>query len=260
MKIREASELLGLEVCTIIKNGDVVEFIKVPLNDTIAAALYEKTIEKAKTLEDLKHIIEVAREDLDDVNKLSKTVTDFEKVSDVLYLRAQADEFPPNVYSFRRGPLYCCIYIDLDGAVINVTNELIKTWGVHKLKLRMIAADNTSRNIRIGGLTGELGVFESVCPFKVVTAGKFGSGILASPNCWAELRKEFPDGCYILPSSIYEILVIPDSKYDNGYMLSLSDMVKSVNKEQVAKQDILGYNAYYLKKEGKMIWDIDTDW
>ena len=61
----------------------------------------------------------------------------------------------------------------------------------------------------------------------------------------------FPEGFYVLPSSVHEVLIVPD----NGEMepKMLGEMVREVNKNEVERQEVLSDRVYSYDKEKHQI-------
>lgn len=70
-------------------------------------------------------------------------------------------------------------------------------------------------------------------------------------DCLEELKKEFPDtkGIFILPSSIHEVLIVPDSKALGIDENTLQQMVREVNSTEVAPSDFLSNNILYFSSD-----------
>lgn len=75
----------------------------------------------------------------------------------------------------------------------------------------------------------------------------YGARVLAYPTLPIELREKFGTSCYILPSSVHEILIMPD----NGFMdvKELRKMVRDVNASEVSAKDKLTDSVYYFDIE-----------
>lgn len=54
---------------------------------------------------------------------------------------------------------------------------------------------------------------------------------------------------YILPSSIHEVLILPEYSVDINNVEELLGIVKEMNDTQVAREDILSYNIYYYNRK-----------
>ena len=79
----------------------------------------------------------------------------------------------------------------------------------------------------------------------------FGAASILYPN----LLKNFAIACgkdfYILPSSIHEVILVPE--LENCDLESLSEMVKEINGLSVGKEDILSDHAYYYDREMEQV-------
>ena len=92
-------------------------------------------------------------------------------------------------------------------------------------------------------------VGETNSPFYIArTTKKYnGAKILAYPSFCNALKEKFGYSCYILPSSIHELLVMKD----DGTISSdaLKKMVKNTNDKEVAPHERLSNNVYYFDIE-----------
>jgi len=88
-------------------------------------------------------------------------------------------------------------------------------------------------------------IFVASVPDKV-----HGAGVLAYQDFMDQAAERAGGDFYILPSSIHEILIVPD----NGKMglSDLENMVKEVNATQVAPEDKLTDNVYHYDSQAKI--------
>ena len=70
-----------------------------------------------------------------------------------------------------------------------------------------------------------------------------GAAVILYPEMLKELSNRFLGGFYIIPSSIHEVIFVPDR--DDIDPSALLNMIIDVNDSQVPKEDILSYNLYY---------------
>lgn len=77
--------------------------------------------------------------------------------------------------------------------------------------------------------------------------GKLGAICMCYPGVLESLSQRFEASLYVIPSSIYECMVIPD--YDVFPEECLSDMVRDVNEKTVKPQEILSDHVYYYHRE-----------
>ena len=191
---------------------------------------------------------------IDDVN-------DYEMTKDKLRLRlynnsTKAEVFwPADEYGF--DDLIIIPYIQFsDEAAAKVTNGMMKIWDVSKEQLFKDAFRATAKcEFKIKGL-GELirelmpdapdfmlPPVDDMTQVVVTNSSKmFGSiGIIIKR---AELAEKFPNGYFVLPSSVHECIIMPNTGNENK--AELDDMVRSVNEAEVAPEEVLGWGAYRI--------------
>ena len=80
---------------------------------------------------------------------------------------------------------------------------------------------------------------------------KYGPAMITQPEVLNKLEQLFPEGFYVLPSSVHEVLIVPD----NGEMepKMLGEMVREVNKNEVERQEGLSDRVYSYDKEKHQI-------
>lgn len=78
-----------------------------------------------------------------------------------------------------------------------------------------------------------------------------GAAVIAYPGLMKRVSELFPEGFYIIPSSIHETLILPKAgDYDPKY---LGEIVREVNQTQVAREDVLSDRVYEYDKENDRI-------
>ena len=80
---------------------------------------------------------------------------------------------------------------------------------------------------------------------------QYGASMITQPEVLNKLEQLFPEGFYVLPSSVHEVLIVPD----NGEMepKMLGEMVREVNKNEVERQEVLSDRVYRYDKEKHQI-------
>ena len=171
--------------------------------------------------------------------------------------KTSADIFrPADEYGF--DDLILIPYVQIDQqAAAKVTRQMLDHWGVPTAILFADAMENTEKlnfNVRPMSETMRALAPEMAWMFPKVEEGTiepqytitidsklFGAiGAIVKRN---ELMQKFPDGYYVLPSSIHEVIVMP--KIVNTLPKSeLDNMVLCVNKEQVTPEEMLAWHAY----------------
>lgn len=148
---------------------------------------------------------------------------------------------------------------------ICITNELQKKWNVSIKDLYLLATENTQRLFppivdtmahTIESLFGEFAEdllkTDEVSPHIYIVSNQYrinGASTLLYEGLIQKLADEMQSNLYILPSSIHEILLIPDK---NGKSLDrLSRMVKEINDNHVRADEILSDRAFYYNRDEK---------
>ena len=81
-----------------------------------------------------------------------------------------------------------------------------------------------------------------------------GASVLAYPNLQEQLESVFPQGCYILPSSLHELIIVPK---DIGMSpKEMEEMVREINQKEVAREEVLSDRVYEFDKETKKLCQI----
>lgn len=157
-------------------------------------------------------------------------------------LNRKADDIKPIAV---KHDIYFYVAKQLDGALAflnNVTPDMIYT-----------AKANTVRNARLGDMFEILGVMGTAKtleeidgldePMTIVTSksGLNGAGVLYCEEFLSQLKAKV-GGFYIQPSSVHEIIIVPE---DSGISIDdLSMMVREVNKHEVSDDEYLANRAF----------------
>ena len=73
-----------------------------------------------------------------------------------------------------------------------------------------------------------------------------GASVLLYPNLLRDFAEQIRSDFYILPSSIHEVIFVPESAgMDIEYMKT---MVQEINVTQVADEEILSDNVYFYNR------------
>jgi len=78
-----------------------------------------------------------------------------------------------------------------------------------------------------------------------------GAAVLSYPGVLEKAEQLFPKGFYILPSSIHELLIVPKSPEIDPR--ELGEMVRAVNRAEVAKEEQLSDRVYEYDREAGTI-------
>ncbi len=90
-------------------------------------------------------------------------------------------------------------------------------------------------------------------PLKVLSNDKYTYGAICMlyPGVVDGLAAEAGRSLYILPSSVHELILLPDSGGEP--VEGLKDMVREVNRTQVAPEEVLSDSVYYYDIRKKMV-------
>ena len=80
---------------------------------------------------------------------------------------------------------------------------------------------------------------------------KYGAAMITQPEVLEKLEKLFPEGFYILPSSIHEIVITPND--GEREPKRLGEMVRAVNQAEVDREEILSDRVYSYDKDKHQI-------
>lgn len=145
---------------------------------------------------------------------------------------------------------------------LRITNDLKDKWQVTTGELVRLAEENTPRlfppqvdsmeNVLFTYLGLEKGMFPENTeygPLLIVTneSGVNGASVLLYQDVIHDIAEKYGKNLYVLPSSVHEIIVVPNE--NSGSLKELSKMVKDINKKHVSEEEILSDNAYYYDRE-----------
>lgn len=155
-----------------------------------------------------------------------------------------------------------------------VTNDLMNMWGVSVDEIHDIAMNNLSEkpivfqnlgDIVTKGMLGEevgnldidnIDVCDYTMPFFVLSnkTTNHGAVFAVEPHTMDRITESLGD-VYILPSSVQEVLIVPQSFA--GDVNELAEMVRSINSSEVSPQEVLSGHIYSYDKENKMLQIVD---
>lgn len=152
----------------------------------------------------------------------------------------------------------------LEGGSIPIKTDFLKNWGITTENLLEDAQKNNKRlmpalllpletMLRENVPDSMKGVLESdtfPAPIYVLTNTErsFGGALLYDQEVLLRFAKEKAENYYIIPSSIHELILVPENSLDISVQ-SLYKMVAEVNHTIVEKDEVLSQKVYYY--EGK---------
>lgn len=164
---------------------------------------------------------------------------------------------------------------EFSNATILITNRHLDGWGVSTEEIYTVAKENAPKLLK-ASLLGMMQVLKGLVEENIFTEEEVGDSVLElfeDDNCgmyvlsnstrlygagailYDDILKEFADkmqsNLFILPSSIHEVIIIPDK--DHITKTKLQGMVKEVNETQVAEQEVLSDSVYYFDRNTNKI-------
>ncbi|MDE6700802.1 MAG: hypothetical protein K2K10_07315, partial [Acetatifactor sp.] len=134
--------------------------------------------------------------------------------------------------------------------------ERLYPWEVHRMEDLLSEALPWEEQETSGLSSGEEDEAEGV-PMRVLcnTQRIYGATCMIYPGVLHALAEEAGENLYILPSSVHEILLMPESEVDDTKYLQ--DMIREVNSTQVEPEEILSDNLYYYNRLEKRVEIVD---
>ena len=146
---------------------------------------------------------------------------------------------------------------DLGRGYITINNDMMGRWGVTEEDLNHAAVENSmsvqparlmSMNSVMSELVGEMGdpmelPEEPGQGLYVLTnkSKQMGAATIFYPDVADKIEALFPNGCYVIPSSIHELLL---TSKDTLPPEDIAAMVREINNTQVATEDLLSYKVH----------------
>ncbi len=182
--------------------------------------------------------------------------TDYESIKKRLYIRVSNSKnealvnAPHRIVEDLAITYHAEMSIRTDGikSSVMVNNIMAKEYGVTELQLYQDAIENSAKinPSYISTLAEELGLSEGDSPsiYLITTKDKvYGAAAIMYPSVLDELFLKVNGPYYILPSSVHEVLAIPDDGMQDPDVLQ--QMVETVNQTEVAPGERLSNNVYY---------------
>ena len=138
-------------------------------------------------------------------------------------------------------------YIQIDNtrfgsAAIQIRNEHLRYWRVEKEEIRRLAGKNTPRIYPVQ--------IRQIVRFMYVATNEqcsLGAAVMRYPAFREKVRGMIRGDFYILPSSIHEVILVPES-----FGLEperMQEMVKEINQTGVVPEEVLSDSVYYFDGE-----------
>lgn len=273
---KAVSEELGgdsqVKLQEVIKNNGVVLQGLIILNGrsnlspTIYLNPFLEAYENDIPLSDIvARILDIYKRDLPVESINMNFFRDFERVKDRICYRVISRE--RNRSLLERIPhidfldLSICFFYSYEDEVLGegsilIYNNHMDIWRCNVEKLLVCAKANTPRIytkdiINMGAVLEELssGAQEAVeLPMYVMSNKQrtFGAATILYPDALVAAGKMFRESFYILPSSVHEIILLPEHAASSVEIMR--NMVRDINFTQVAPEEVLSDNVYFYDR------------
>nr|WP_288722575.1 DUF5688 family protein [uncultured Sellimonas sp.] len=267
-------------------NGEMRRgFLFQSYNGNISPVIYmEDYFRRYNEGEEIEEIIEELEIFYDHVKKVPDPVMEAEKLSDFremknrivfrLVNRERNTDLLREVPSYSFQDLAVIFYVLFDARKYHaismlITREHLKKWGIQEEDIWQYAKVNTPRLLppEIKDIHEMLKEF--LTPQEVKKDERFrgnlfvltniqrnyGASVVIYPGVLEKISDIWKESFYILPSSVHEMILVPESKSPSAG--ALKEAVYSINRTDVAKEEWLSDRVYYFQREKKEVFDID---
>lgn len=144
-------------------------------------------------------------------------------------------------------------------ATVLITNEILRNYGITQDQLHQDALDAAQHTMKysirsmdevLREMAQSMGIEQNQpvmfsSPLYVGTTDRdtFGAGVLAVPSFFEDATEKLDGNFYVLPSSVHEILLLPDRFAPEHQFLK--ELVQDVNANEVDPKDRLSDNVYH---------------
>jgi hypothetical protein len=281
--VREVGDMLGegyeIDLRDIVKNNGIVRHalvIKKEKNN-IAPTIYIDELHKAYEsgavpISLAKDVVSLYRRSQPSDQMDVSFFLDFSKVAPKLFFKAvnyeknrkKLRDIPiKRVLDLALVPLCRFISESVGDGCITIQKSHLKEWEISEQELWENVVENAARvaPVKVSGLMDMMDKLipvsersDEVCGIYVATNTSMylGAGVIFYPNMLKELADYHESDLFIIPSSVHETLIIPDTNMIMD-IESLRDMICEVNRTAVADEEILSDNLYvYDRENGSM--------
>ncbi|MCR4843197.1 MAG: DUF5688 family protein [Eubacterium sp.] len=200
-------------------------------------------------------------------------ITDFEKASEYISLKlintSRNDNMfsrVPNIPFLDLSIVFYLLIDDCNGQTgsILINNDQMNSWETDAEALFRISLANASklftpRLSTLMNLTGDL-LDKSPSPHSVAPQSMyiltnarelFGASVMLYPGMMSRVRAFLGEDFYILPSSIHEVIIVPESFAPSKK--HMNDMINEVNTIEVSPEEVLSDHYYFYSiDEGRV--------
>ena len=159
--------------------------------------------------------------------------------------------------------IFCVLFEagDYGMATMMIRNRHLKLWHVTKEDIYHQARYNTWHELpgeflTMSDLITELTGIKEKCPEEpmyVLTnqIRNYGASAILYPDRLAGISLCLKENFYVVPSSVHEMIIVPESASPGRRMLT--EMLREVNETQVPDEDILSDHVYYYDRKERRL-------
>ena len=159
--------------------------------------------------------------------------------------------------------IFCVLFEagDYGMATMMIRNRHLKLWHVTKEDIYHQARYNTWHELpgeflTMSDLIAELTGIKEKCPEEpmyVLTnqIRNYGASAILYPDRLAGISLCLKENFYVVPSSVHEMIIVPESASPGRRMLT--EMLREVNETQVPDEDILSDHVYYYDRKERRL-------
>lgn len=258
------------------KVGITVSEQGVNISPTIYLEEYYEQFRKNKSLDSIvKNILELYQKVKVEHSWEAEIMRDFHKIENKIAYklineeenRKMFENIPHIVYLDLAVVFYVLLEINNWGmATILITDDILELWGVSVDDVYEKAKKNTElllpsefKPMRIViqelicGIQEEVNKEEEDCMYVLTNDIRcFGAACILYEHVLEDIGNQLGENFYVLPSSIHEVIIVPESNSPNR--IELEEMVMEINETQVEEVEVLSDRAYYyIRKEKRLI-------
>ena len=272
-------ENITVNLNTVIKNngkerrGLTISERGVNISPTIYLEEYYKEFQQGKSMKQIVgEVLELYQEVRFEQPWESSELQKFENIKD--HLVCKLVNFEKNKHMLSEMPYYrfldlavtCYVILDLHTkgtATMTVKNEHLKMWNVSREEILKISKENSERLLPaeikrmkevIAEMTGMECDLSKEDDFMYVLSNAqkhYGAVCITYEHVLDLAADGMKESFYIIPSSVHEVILIPESKSPGKE--EIRKMVMEVNETQVEEEDRLSDNVYYYDLEKQII-------